>query len=220
MAAVAGLAILTAALLLDSPRRQRRLTFWLERGRDRGAVIFLGDSITERWTNLAAAFPEWTVANRGLDGDRTSEILDRLGPDVLALRPAAVVLLIGTNDLNGGADPQTVLVNLREIVRRLRAPSPRLPVVICKLMPRAPEPGRFPDQILRFNAMLDTAFPADPATLVCDTWSPFANPLGLPSKEHFPDGLHPSPGAYAQWAAVLRPRLQRLLPPASDRETR
>jgi lysophospholipase L1-like esterase len=62
--------------------------------------VFLGDSITQGWNDLASAFPDMKVANRGINGgDTTRGVLIRLQDDVLSLDPAAIVLLIGTNDL-------------------------------------------------------------------------------------------------------------------------
>ena len=86
---------------------------------DQGAVVLLGDSITQGWNDrLPAAFPGMKVANRGISGDTTRGVLIRLKDDVLALNPAAVVLLIGTNDLEEGARPDVVESNMRLILRR------------------------------------------------------------------------------------------------------
>ena len=64
------------------------------------SVVFLGDSITQGWgPRLAEAFPEMKTTNRGISGDTTRGMLLRLADDVLALDPAGVVMLMGTNDL-------------------------------------------------------------------------------------------------------------------------
>jgi len=86
--------------------RERRLKWWNDRERDQGAVVFLGDSITQGWASLAKDFPDLKVANRGISGDVTRGVLYRLKEDVLDLNPAAVVLLIGTNDLEDGGEPE------------------------------------------------------------------------------------------------------------------
>ena len=85
--------------------RERRSAWARQVEQDQHAVVFLGDSITQGWGDgLGAAFPGMKVANRGISGDTTRGVLIRLEEDVLALDPAAVVLLIGTNDLEEGAD--------------------------------------------------------------------------------------------------------------------
>ena len=89
-------------------------------------MVFLGDSITQGWGGgLGAAFPGMKVANRGISGDTTRGVLIRLKEDVLALHPAAVVLLIGTNDLEEGATPDVVVGNLRLMLAALERHDPQ-----------------------------------------------------------------------------------------------
>jgi len=64
-------------------------------------VIFFGDSITDLW-RLNEYFPDRAFVNRGISGQITGEMLGRLKADVINLRPAAVVILAGTNDLARG----------------------------------------------------------------------------------------------------------------------
>ena len=90
---------------------QERRNQWAARvQQDQRAVVFLGDSITQGWhDDLDGSFPELKVANRGISGDTTRGVLIRLQEDVLALHPRAVVLLIGTNDLEeAGGNPWVV----------------------------------------------------------------------------------------------------------------
>jgi len=76
-------------------------TAWSKRVRqDQNAVVFLGDSITQGWGDqMGGSFPGMKVANRGISGDTSRGVLIRLQEDVLSLNPSAIVLLIGTNDL-------------------------------------------------------------------------------------------------------------------------
>ena len=76
---------------------------------DQKAVVFLGDSITQGWgDNVGGSFPTLKVANRGISGDTTRGMLVRLADDVLKLQPTGVVMLMGTNDLEEGADAATI----------------------------------------------------------------------------------------------------------------
>ena len=71
---------------------------------DQGALVFLGDSITQGWgEKMDGSFPGVKVANRGISGDTTRGVLIRLKGDVLSLNPSGVVILIGTNDLGDKA---------------------------------------------------------------------------------------------------------------------
>ena len=95
---------------------------WAERvAADRGALVFLGDSITQGWgKNLGGAFGNVKVANRGISGDTTRGMLVRLDDDVLALDPSGVVMLMGTNDLDQGGSPATAAGNVKLILAELK----------------------------------------------------------------------------------------------------
>lgn len=67
-------------------------------------VVFFGDSITDGW-DLAQSFPGKNYLNRGIGGQTTAQMLVRFRQDVLNLRPQAVVLLAGTNDIAGNTGP-------------------------------------------------------------------------------------------------------------------
>ncbi len=100
-----------------------------------GDIVFLGDSITEgaEWNEL---FPDLPVRDRGISGDTTAGVLARLDT-VTASRPAAVFLLIGTNELAPSLDPAPSLARQREILERIRRESPDTRVFVQSLLPRA-----------------------------------------------------------------------------------
>jgi lysophospholipase L1-like esterase len=186
--------------------RERRSAWAQQVDQDRHAVVFLGDSITQGWGGgLGAAFPGVKVANRGISGDTTRGVLLRLEEDVLALDPAAVVLLIGTNDLEEGATPEVVAGNLRLIVAALKRHDARMPIVLCQVFPSSASQKRPADQIKAVNAVYLAAVKNDPQVTYLETWPLFADPKGDAIPDEFPDLLHPNETGYAKWAAALRP---------------
>lgn len=191
--------------------RERR-SEWAKHGDlDKHAVVFLGDSITQGWGGgLGAAFPGVKVANRGISGDTTRGVLLRLQEDVLALDPAAVVVLIGTNDLEEGATPEVVAGNLRLIVAGLERHDPRMSIVLCQVFPSSATMKRPADQIKAVNALYRAAVKNDPRVTYLETWPLFAGPGGDATAAEFPDLLHPNEVGYAKWAAALRPVLATL----------
>jgi len=191
--------------------RERRSDWAQRTEQDKHAVVFLGDSITQGWGGgLGAAFPGIKVANRGISGDTTRGVLLRLQEDVLALDPAAVVLLIGTNDLEEGATPEVAAGNLRLIVAGLERHDPRMPIVLCQVFPSSATKKRPADQIKATNALYRAAVKNDPRVTYLETWSLFAGPGGDATPAEFPDLLHPNEAGYARWAAALRPVLATL----------
>jgi lysophospholipase L1-like esterase len=73
----------------------------------RQRVVFFGDSITDIW-RLNEYFPERDFINRGIGGQITSQLLGRMKADVLDLKPQAVLILVGTNDLALGVPLLTI----------------------------------------------------------------------------------------------------------------
>jgi lysophospholipase L1-like esterase len=186
--------------------RERRSAWAREVEQDQKAVVFLGDSITQGWGGgLGAAFPGIKVANRGISGDTTRGVLIRLREDVLSLSPAAVVLLIGTNDLEEGATPDVIAGNLKLILAGLEGHDPRMPIVLCQVFPSSATKKRPADQIKALNALYLAAVKNDPQIAYVETWPLFADAAGDALPSEFPDLLHPNEAGYAKWAAALRP---------------
>lgn len=186
--------------------RDRRAAWAARREQDRGAVVFLGDSITQEWGGgLGAAFAGVKVANRGISGDTTRGVLIRLQDDVLALEPAAVVLLIGTNDLEEGATPEMAAANLELILAAMKRHSARMPIILCQVFPSSVSMRRPADKIKAINALYLATVRNDPQVIPLDTWSLFADESGNAPQAEFPDLLHPNEAGYAKWAAALRP---------------
>ncbi len=174
--------------------------------KDQHAVVFLGDSITQGWgDNLGGAFGKLKVANRGISGDTTRGVLIRLKEDVLALNPKAVVMLIGTNDLGRGMEPGPTAANFKLILAALKKHNPKMPIVLCAVMPSSASKRRPADKIKQLNALYARAVWGDKQVTMVDTWTLFADAKGDAVKAEFPDLLHPNKAGYAKWAAGLRP---------------
>lgn len=187
---------------------------WSERRRmwakqveqDQEAVVFLGDSITQGWgESMGQAFEGMKVANRGISGDTTRGMLWRLKDDVLTLKPSAVVMLMGTNDLEEGAEAETIAANVKSIVAELKKYNSKLPIVLCQVFPSSDKARRPANKIKKINELCAAAVAGDPQITVVDTWTLFANAEGDAKVEEFPDLLHPNEAGYAKWGKSLRP---------------
>ena len=191
--------------------KTRRADFATQVKSKQGAVVFLGDSITQGWgPNLRNFFPGVNVANRGIRGDTTRGLLLRLNEDVLALNPSAVVMLMGTNDLEEKAAPETIAANVELILAALRKHRADMPIVLCSIFPSSATKSRSADSITRINALYAAAVRGDAQVTVVDTWTLFADEQGDAKEEEFPDLLHPNEVGYAKWGNALRPILATL----------
>ena len=87
-------------------------------------VVFMGNSITDSWARFfPAMFPGKPYIGRGISGQTTPQMLVRFRQDVVALKPAVVVILAGTNDIAGNTGPSSLemiednLMSMTEIAK-------------------------------------------------------------------------------------------------------
>ena len=188
---------------------ERKRSGWAKQvERDQGALVFLGDSITQGWGDqMGGSFAAAKVANRGIRGDTTRGVLIRLKEDVLSLNPSGVVLLIGTNDLEEKASPEVIASNLKLILAALKKHNSKMPIFLCKVFPSSATKKRPSDQIKKINQLYFSAVKGDSQITMLETWMLFADSKGNAKKSEFPDLLHPNKLGYAKWAAALRPLL-------------
>src|SRR5258705_13469229 len=109
-----------------------------------GRVVFFGASMTEFWgKNGTKFFPGKPYVNRGISGQTTPQMVVRFRQDVINLRPAAVVILAGTNDVAGNTGPMTPEMtedNFRSMIDLAKANGIR--VIIASITPAAEYPWR------------------------------------------------------------------------------
>ncbi len=190
---------------------QRRSEWATRIAQDQHALVFLGDSITQGWgDSMDGDFPGIKVANRGISGDTSRGVLIRLRDDVISLHPRCIVLLIGTNDIEDQAAPETIAGNLKLILAELEKSNPKMPIVLCDVFPSSAAKKRPMDKIKRLNELYAQVVKGARPVTVLDPWSLFADATGAAPAALFPDLLHPNAEGYAKWAAALRPVLATL----------
>jgi len=125
-------------------------------------VVFIGDDITEAWTTGGRFFPGKGYLNRGIARQTTPQMLVRFRQDVIALKPAVVVIQGGTNDAAGIGGPGTrgtLSDNLMSMTELAKANGIR--VVIASILPicdcgRSQTSIRSPVRIADFNEWIRT----------------------------------------------------------------
>ena len=104
---------------------------------DAARVVFFGDQITEAWGRSAAQFfPGRPYVNRGINGQTTAQMLVRFRQDVVALKPKAVIIQGGSNDIASLFTPGTdalVVDNLRSMIDIAKANDIR--VILASVTP-------------------------------------------------------------------------------------
>lgn len=204
----------------------------------RDRVVFMGDSITDGW-NLAEYFPGQPYVNRGISGQVTSQMLVRMYPDVIDLKPAAMVLLAGTNDIARNNGPVTLTMIEEDIMAMAElAQLHGIKVLLSSVMPISDYPylrqqgappapvvpggrgapprqkmtdGRPPSDILKLNAWMKEYAARVNATYV-DYFGPMVDDRGWLKEALSADGLHPNADGYRIMTSVLTAALQKAMP--------
>ncbi|WP_441607192.1 GDSL-type esterase/lipase family protein [Dyella sp. 2RAB6] len=214
----------------DVASLQQRLADWpqLSRYREDNAhldapkagerrVVFYGDSITDNWGRQqdTSFFPGKPYVNRGIAGQTTPQMLLRFRQDVLELKPAAVLILAGTNDIAGNtgvATPSMIEDNLRSMAELARAHHVR--VILASILPVSDYPWRRglepAGKIRALNAWIKQYAAANGAVYL-DYYAAMANQDGGLDAELASDGVHPTPAGYARMAPLAEKAIERAL---------
>lgn len=121
-----------------------------------------------------------------------------------------MVLLIGTNDIGNHANPSDVADNIDQIVKEMKKEYPKMPIIVCEVMPSSEKKDRPADKIKELNSLIKKDMKWKRHVYVCDTWSIYADANGDAPKDLFPDLLHPNTAGYARWEAALKPIFAKL----------
>jgi lysophospholipase L1-like esterase len=167
-------------------------------------VVFMGDSITDAWGRTYGKnsfFPGKPYINRGISGQTTPQMLIRFRPDVIALKPKAVVILAGTNDIGGNTGPSTLEMiedNLTSMTELAQANG--IKVVLASVMPtcdyiRLQSDRRPNSKIVELNKWIKE-YAAKRGAIYLDYFSAMVDDKGNLKQEITYDGLHPNDAGY------------------------
>lgn len=170
-------------------------------------VVFYGNSITDSWArHFPAMFPGRPYVGRGISGQTTPQMLVRFHQDVIALKPAVVVILAGTNDIAGNTGPSTQAMiedNLSAMTEIAKAHGIR--VVLASVLPVHDypwKPGLEPaPKIIALNAWM-RRYAADAGATYLDYYSAMADARGGLPPALSGDGVHPNEAGYRVMAPL------------------
>ena len=174
-------------------------------------IVMLGDSLTEAgpWNDLTGCLQ---LANRGIGGDTTTKLRDRLD-EVMALKPRAIFLMIGVNDITLNIPRETTLDNLRAILPRLTADGAE--VFFSHVLPvTASYPKkRINGEISALNADIAKVVRDRPRVTLIDVRPQLRGEDGYLRREFSYDGLHLTPKGYAVLRDAVAPHIARYCTP-------
>lgn len=220
-----------AAAITAVTNQDTRLRDWANLGRYREAnrtvtraeVVFMGDSITDLWQQprFGGFFPGKNYVDRGISAQTTPQMLVRFRPDVIALKPRAVVILAGTNDIAGNTGPMSnedIQNNLASMAELAKANNIRVvlasitPVSAYHAAPNAP-PQTTRRPVERIRAINDwmKAYAAANKHVYLDYYSAMIDNAGMLRTELSEDDLHPNAAGYKVMAPLAEAAIAQAL---------
>jgi len=168
-----------------------------------------GDETSQYAYWLMKAHPDWEVVNQGINAQRSDVIAARFEEDVVAKKPAVVVIIAGVNDVYQGRPAQHVKDQLAAMYKRAHDAGIR--VVAGTIIPYNTATADQNARMRDINDWIRTQGRADPGVIVVDTRAAVAAP-GEPDKlASSPDGLHPDAAGYRKMADAIAPGIQAAL---------
>jgi len=166
--------------------------------------VMIGDSLTEGalWSEI---FPTQTIANRGVSGETTEQVLARMDT-ILVTRPHKAFIMLGSNDLARGATIEEVLKNYREIISALETQDVEIVIQSAVQRSRPIDGDQLSDQIVELNAML-RRLAAEKDLKFVDIDTLLSGDAGL-RPEYSYDGTHLTALGYKRWSDAIRPEMQ------------
>ncbi|MBK5278879.1 MAG: sialate O-acetylesterase [Bacteroidia bacterium] len=172
-----------------------------------GKIMFLGNSITEG-ADFQKLLKDSTVINRGISGDITFGILNRVD-DVIKRKPAKLFVMIGINDLFKEIPDEVVLQNVITFVRIVKSGSPKTELILQSILPVNKSFKNFPknydkeDHITTINAQLKKLSKHFGYTYI-DLYNQFTNTNDQLEEKYSYDGLHLNAVGYTFWVEILK----------------
>jgi lysophospholipase L1-like esterase len=182
----------------------------------RDRVVFMGNSITDFWINASPEFFErHHYIDRGISGQTSPQMLVRFRADVISLKPKAVVLLCGTNDIAGNTGPSSLEMigdNIMSMAELAKANGIR--VILCSVLPASAFPWkpevRPAEKIIALNQWIKKYAEENKMTYL-DYYSSLVDDKGGMKPGYSKDGVHPNKAGYQVMESLAEPVIEEVI---------
>lgn len=192
----------------ETPHYAKRMAYFAENPiGGEGKIVFLGNSLTEggKWSEY---FPEADAVNRGIVGDNTEGMLNRID-EIVASKPRILFILTGINDISQDFTDEQIISNYRQILDRVKTDSPNTKIYVESILPINNDFARYKkltgkeQQVISYNKALKRLCKQEKVKFL-DIHSSFGDENGKLKKEITTDGLHLNEAGYTIWAKILK----------------
>jgi lysophospholipase L1-like esterase len=179
-------------------------------------IVFMGDSITEFWTQYCPEFfRKEFIINRGISGQTTPQMLIRFRADVIALQPSLVLILAGANDIAGNTGPSTIEMITNNLFSMAElATANHIKVILCSVLPAYDfpwKPGSYPtEKITTLNSRTKEYADAN-AIHYLDYYSALVDERKGLNPAYANDGVHPNKLGYEVMIRLAEKAITKVL---------
>lgn len=182
-----------------------------------GQIVFVGDSITDLY-KLDSYYADLDLAsyNRGIGGDTTQGVIERLNVSIFDIMPSKIVLMIGTNDVNGNVQNEKILSNYRIIFDEIKKNQPTVDVFVMSIIPQNKDIEKAAGIDVTKNNKTIKYLNSEIKNLCGEYGYSFLefydlllDEEGYLDKEYSDDGLHLNAAGFEIWTEVLKPYLMK-----------
>ena len=180
-------------------------------------LLFLGDSITQRWEEAGREvwdkyYSRRKAANFGMGSDQTQHVLWRIDHgNFEGIHPKAIIILIGDNNSIAGEPAQEIADGVMAVVQKLREKVPESKILLLAIFPSGERPEN-PQRVRAMDANAIFRKVADGRKIrYLDIGDRFTKRDGTISKIIMPDFDHLSPSGYGLWAEAIEPVVKDLM---------
>ena len=210
----------------------KRINNFKENPIGRNKVVFLGNSITNGLRKHFSQFNRSDIVNRGIDGDISLGVLERLN-EIIYYKPKAVFILIGINDFFNDltkmpeVTPKFVSKNIFNSAKTIKKGSPKTKIYLQTILPINKqqyqnklkkdtgnsyywlEPDfeiNINEQILKTNEILRN----NKIFQVIDLHPLFIDKNSIMNEKYSTDGVHLNKLGYQKWIDIINPVLSTI----------
>ncbi len=99
----------------------------------KNTIVFVGDSLTD-YCNWNELYQNETIINRGIAGDTTTGVLQRIN-EIVNQKPNKIFLMIGINDIISGVNSKTIVTNYQNILKTINSQDANCKVYVESILP-------------------------------------------------------------------------------------
>jgi hypothetical protein len=175
----------------------------------KGGVLFIGSSSIRLWTNLAEAFPNLRIVQRGFGGSHMPDSTAYAERIIFPYEPGTIVVYAGENDIARGDSPREVFEAFKQFVAKVRTRLPKTKIYFISIKP-APVRWHLSPQEREANRLIQKYCRWHRGLEFINIWNALLNENGQPEPTLYqPDNLHLNQKGYALWKEIIGAALEQ-----------